>query len=139
MTRLLARCTALLLLVLLAACSGAPISGTRSSDTVLYDYHSAVRWNEFQTAWTFLDPAVRDAQPFSDELRERLKQVQVAGYEVKGTDTSQPGEIFQAVEIRWIDKRDMTEQVTTDHQRWRWDEAGKHWWLVSGLPAFDKP
>ncbi len=139
MTRILARCTAVLLLVLLAACSGAPISGTRSSDTVFYDYQSAVRWNEFQTAWTFLDPAVRDEQPFSDELRERLKLVQVAGYEVKGSDTSQPGEIFQSVEIRWIDKRDMTEQVTTDHQRWRWDEAGKHWWLVSGLPAFDKP
>jgi len=33
----------------------------------------------------------------------------------------------------------MTEQTTTDHQRWRWDEVAKRWWLVSGLPVFEKP
>lgn len=137
MTQTLARLATLLLVALLAACSGAPLTGSRNAESVFYDYHSAVRWNEFETAWTFLDPAVRDEKPFSDEVREHFKQVQVSSYDVKSSDKSLPGEIVQAVEIHWIDKNTQTEHVMTDYQRWRWDSVAKHWWLVSGLPALD--
>jgi len=139
MTQTLARFATLLLVAVLAACSGAPMTGAKSFEYVFYDYNSAVRWSEFETAWTFLDPAVRDEKPFSDEVREHYKQVQVAGYDVKSSDHSLPGEIAQSVEIRWIDKNTQTEHVMTDYQRWRWDDVDKHWWLVSGLPALEKP
>ena len=67
MTHALARFATVFLVALLAACSGAPMTGSKSVEYVFYDYNSAVRWSEFETAWTFVDPAVRDEKPFSDD------------------------------------------------------------------------
>lgn len=139
MTQTLARLFILVFAGLLAACGGGATIGSRSPERVFYDYNSAVRWSEFETAWTFVDPAVRAERPLTDAQREHYKQVQVAGYEVKSKDDSSPGELAQAVEIRWIDKATQTEHVMTDLQRWRWDAAAKRWWLLSGVPELTSP
>lgn len=139
MNTFLARTFAPALLLLLAACGAGATMGNRSPDRVFYDYNSAVRWSEFETAWSFVDPAVRAERPLTEAQREHYKQVQVAGYDVKSKDASTPGEIAQAVEIRWIDKATQTEHVMTDLQRWRWDAAAKRWWLLSGVPELTTP
>jgi hypothetical protein len=133
------RLVAVVLLLLLCACGGSAAMGKRSPERVFYDYNSAVRWSEFETAWTFVDPKVLAERPLTDALRAHYKQVQVAGYEVKSKDTSTPGEIAQVVEVRWIDKATQTEHVMSDLQRWRWDQAAKRWWLVSGVPELNSP
>src|SRR5688572_24360123 len=82
MTRMIRRSLPALLLafvaVLLAAC-GASVGGTKKTDAMT-EYSAAVRWNEFDSAWAFVDPEVRAERPLSDLERERFRQVQVTGY-----------------------------------------------------------
>ena len=126
---------ATLVLVLLGACATA---GQRSPrDQVLYDYVSAVRWSDFDAAARFLDPALLEREPLTDLERERYRQFQVSGYEVKSASEPAEGEYQQVVEIRLVNRHTQTEKVLTDRQRWRWDPEAKRWWLASGLPDLD--
>ena len=74
----------LLLLLSLLVLAGCPDAVRKpSTDTLLADYAAAIRWNEIDKALDFIDPAQRAAQPLTDLERERFKQVQVTGYQVK--------------------------------------------------------
>ena len=122
-----------LALLLVTACGS--MGGQRNPrDQALYNYVSAVRWNDFNAALAFVDPATRLAQPMTDLDSERYKQFQVAGYEVKSA--SEPGEGLyeQVVEMRLVNRNTQVERIVTDRQQWRWDAQAKRWWLVSGLP-----
>ena len=125
-----------LVLLAVTACSGAP-SKLNPRDAALTEYGAALRWNEFDRALAFVDPEVRLSQPMTDLERERLKQIQVTGYEVKSSQPNEDGSISQVVEIRLISKNTQVERVLTDRQAWRWDAASKHFWLTSGLPDFN--
>jgi len=125
-----------LVLLVVTACSGAP-SKLNPRDAALTEYGAALRWNEFDRALAFVDPEVRLSQPMTDLERERLKQIQVTGYEVKSSQPNEDGSISQVVEIRLISKNTQVERVVTDRQTWRWDAAAKHFWLTSGLPDFN--
>lgn len=129
----LARALLLALIVALTAC--ATSGGTRGPlGQAQYEYSGAIRWNEFEVAWTYVDPEVRKEHPLTALEMERFKQVQVSDYQVRRTLT-QTKEIFeQIVEIRLVNKHTQTERVITDHERWRFDPELKQWWLVSGLP-----
>ena len=70
----------LLLVSLLAGCPAPTRAPT--TDMLLADYGTAIRWNEFDKAVDYIDPALRQSLSLSDLERERFKQVQVAGYEV---------------------------------------------------------
>ncbi|WP_374602832.1 hypothetical protein [Arenimonas sp.] len=125
----------LLLSVLLAACAS---GGQRSPrDQMLYDYVSAVRWSDFDAAVKFLDPELLAREPMTDLERERYRQFQVSGYEVKSASEPAEGEYQQVVEIRVVNRHTQVEKVLTDRQRWRWDPEAKRWWLASGLPDLD--
>ena len=123
----------LLSTLLLVACGSAP-SAMRPRDQALEDYGVAIRWSEFVEALEFVDPALREKQPLSDLERERFKQLQVTGYDVKNKKVGAGGDIEQTVEIRLISKNTQVERSIIDHQRWHWD--GKRYWLSSGLPDF---
>ena len=131
----LARLLCLTLLVVLAACANLP-NAMNPRDDALTNYGVAIRWSEFSDALEFVDPAVREQQALSDLERERFKQIQVTGYEVKRRSAGPDGTVEQTVEIRLISKNTQVERIVTDHQRWRWDAASKQFWLVSGLPDF---
>ena len=123
-------------LVLLTACGGQ--TAQRSPrDQTLYHYVSAVRWSDFDIALNFVDPAVLEARPLSDAEKERYKQFQVSGYEVKSASEPAEGTYEQVVEIRVVNRNTQVEKVITDRQSWRWDAEAKRWWLVSGLPDLD--
>ena len=124
------------LVLVLAACAGA--GGQRSPrDQTLYTYVSAVRWSDFDAAYEFLDPAWLAANPMTDAERERYRQFQVSGYEVKTAREPAEGEYEQVVEIRVVNRHTQVEKIITDRQRWRWDPEAKRWWLASGLPDLD--
>lgn len=128
------RLLALLLIgLMLSACSSLG-SQRNPRDQILYSYVSAVRWSDFDTALNFVDPAVRLANPISDLERERYKQFQVAGYDVKSGSEPAEGLYEQVVEIRLVNRNTQTERIITDRQLWRWDPEAKRWWLMSGLP-----
>ena len=105
-------------------------------DNALTNYGVAIRWSEFIEALEFVDPVLRQQQPLSDLERERFKQIQVTGYEVKSKRSAPDGTIEQTVEIRLISKNTQIERIVTDQQSWRWDAASKQFWLTSGLPDF---
>ena len=131
----LARALAAAALLTLVACAGLP-TAMNPRDNALTNYGVAIRWSEFIEALEFVDPVLRQQQPLSDLERERFKQIQVTGYEVKSKRSAPDGTIEQTVEIRLISKNTQIERVVTDQQSWRWDAASKQFWLTSGLPDF---
>jgi len=62
-------------------------------------YFSAIRWNEFELAWTYVDPAYRTEHPLTDLDKERFKQIQVTGYEEMRQDVLAEGRC--AVSAQW--------------------------------------
>lgn len=118
--------------LLLAACGSTP---SKKVDTI-GDYGAAVRWSEWERAWSYVDPASRGGGlPVSEA--ERLKDVKVSGYTVLSRQLAPDGlSQRQLVEIRYIEQATQRERTVRDEQSWRTDDEGKHWWLTSGLPQF---
>lgn len=119
----------------LVACGS---SGARKKQTAIDEYEVSIRWSEFDRAEMFLDPTYLLEHPLTDLERERYKLFQVTGYEVKRTTALPDGGVEQSVQIRVVNKLTQTERTIVDQQRWRFDEEGKRWWLMSGLPDFGK-
>ncbi len=109
-------------------------TSSKQLDKMLYEYSSSVRWSEFETAWTYVDPAYRLENPLTDFQVEHYKQFQVSGYDVKNRESVGKAEYRQLVEIRLINRHTLTEKVITERELWRWDPASKRWWLTTGLP-----
>lgn len=125
-----------LLACLLAGCPAPTRAPT--TENLLADYASAIRWNDFDKAVDFIDPALRESTPLTDLERERFKQVQVTGYEVKDRDIAPDGSLVQVVEIRLVNRNTQLERTFTDRQSWRFDPASRRVWLTSGLPDLNR-
>jgi hypothetical protein len=122
-----------LLSLLLAACGSMP--STKKVDTIA-EYGAAVRWSEWERAWSFVDPASQGGGLPESEAA-RLKNVKVSGYAVLSRQLAPDGLTQrQLVEIRYIEQATQRELTVRDEQAWRTDDEGKHWWLTSGLPQF---
>ncbi len=122
----------LLLLALLTACSSRG-PDLKDLEKLMDSYAIAVRWGDLDGAYEFVDPKTREARPMSAVERERLRQVQVAGYEVKRSAMIDPERMRQVVEIRLVNRHTQVERIVVDSQVWRWDAPLKRWWLESGL------
>jgi hypothetical protein len=124
------------LVVFVGACGvGKPDAYKR--DRTLYAYSSAIRWGDFETAQTFIEPDKRDKLRPSSIDQQRYAQVQVVGYDVRGLDQPTEDEIHQTVEIRLVNRHTQVERSVLDRQEWHWDAEEKRWWLTTGLPKFD--
>lgn len=123
-------------LALAAAAAGcSSLSGAQLKPDPVEEYGVAVRWNEFDRASAYLDPAA-NLPPLTDLERERIKQLEVTGYEVKSQHPLPDGGMAQVVDIRVVNKHTQIERIVTDHQVWRFDPAAKGYVLSSGLPDF---
>ncbi len=127
-TLLLACC-----LVLLAGCPKSASKGT-ALDEIQYAYSAAIRWGDFEGAWSLVDPKVRKEHPLTDIDFSRYKQIQISGYRDHGGTTLGSGEVVRDIEIGVINRNTLAERNVRYRERWRYDEAAKTWWLVSGLP-----
>lgn len=135
LSRALAALVLLLFVALVSGC-GASSGGPKAKDDAITEYGAAVRWSEFDRALTFVDPTGPGGSSLTDLERERYKQLQVTGYEVKAQRTLPDGGVEQDVEIRVVNRNTQIERSVMDHQTWRYDAEGKRFWLVSGLPDF---
>ncbi len=124
-----------LCLALLAACDST--GGTRAKVTAMDEYAAALRWNEIERALTFVDPAVLSARPLTALERERYKQLQVTGYEVKSRRDLPEGGVEQSVDVRVVNRHTQQERIVTVQESWRWDAEAKRFWLASGLPSLE--
>ena len=81
-----------------------------------------------------VDPEVRKAHPLTDIDFSRYKQVQISSYRDRGASGLGSGEVVRDIEIGVINRNTLQERTIRYQERWRYDEAAKRWWLVSGLP-----
>lgn len=125
---------ACLLPLLLASCAslGPKVEALQKAQ---YAYSAAIRWGDFEGAWTLVDPAYREEHPITDLEFERFKQIQVTGYrdlgEQAGEDTA-----AREIEIGVVNRHTMRTRSIRYTERWRYDPAAKTWWLTVGLPDF---
>lgn len=120
-------------LVLLAGCATLENKGDLR-EQALDGYAAALRWGDFQSAWNFVDPAVRAEHPLTPQQKALYATVRVAQYEAGGPVATGPDTIQQTAQITLIVKASQRVYSVPDHQTWRWDAASKRWWLESGLP-----
>ena len=127
----------LLSVLLLAGCASAG-GGTRGDK--LYEaqnaYSGAVRWGDFEGAWTLIDPELRKKQPMTDLQLARYGQIQVSGYRDIGSSNLEDGTTVRDIEIGVVNRHTLAERSIRYRERWKWDEEGKRWWLQSTLPDF---
>ena len=133
MSKLLLRCLLACCLVVLAGCPKSASKGSALDETQ-YAYSAAIRWGDFEGAWNLVDPEVRKERPLTDIDFSRYKQVQISGYRDQGGAVSPQGEVMRDIEIGVINRNTLAERTVRYRERWRYDEAAKTWWLVSGLP-----
>ena len=129
-----------LALPLVCACLLAGCATAKKDDGLrarIWHYAAAVRWNEFEKATTFIDPAVLAEKPFDEAAAARWGQVQVARYVESAQTVDAEGRVLQTVQIEIIDRATQSVRNIVDRQRWRFDPVEQQWWLESGLPDLD--
>jgi hypothetical protein len=121
-----------------ALCAGCSAMTTQSEsrdlELTLVAYANAVRWGDFEQALAFVDKQTLKDHPLSAIDMERYKQVKVAAYTEQPPVPTGPHEVRQIVQISLVNINTQTERSIVDKQLWRYDEKGKHWHLMSGLP-----
>jgi hypothetical protein len=122
----------------LALCAGCSAMSTQSEsrdlELTLAAYANAVRWGDFEQALAFVDKDTLKDHPLSATDMERYKQVKVAAYTDQPPVPAGAHEVRQIVQISLVNINTQTERSIVDKQLWRYDEKGKHWHLISGLP-----
>jgi hypothetical protein len=120
--------------LLIAGCATTDLRSSALTGT-LTAYANAIRWDGFDSALQFVDPAWRAAHPLSSIDHSRYAQVRVGSYdEGEGPTPAGPDQVRQVVKIGLINKNTQAERTVIDHQTWTWDAAHNRWWLSSGLP-----
>ncbi len=126
---------ALLVALLPGACATAGGKGDK-----LYEaqnaFSDAVRWGDFEGAWSLVEPKYREEHPMTQLLLSRYGQVQVSGYRDIGNSAFADGTAVRDIQIGVVNRHTLAERNLRYRERWRWDEAQKRWWLQDGLPDF---
>ncbi|HJU08994.1 MAG TPA: hypothetical protein VJ727_11000 [Rhodanobacteraceae bacterium] len=123
------------MIVLLAGCASLGADNkSLARDETLGQYGSALRFGDFASAWQFVDPKVREAHPLNAAAKARYKQVEVGNYVTEGPVPVDENTVQQVVQITLVIKSSQASYDVIDHQTWKYDPAGKHWWLETGLP-----
>lgn len=125
---------------LLVALLGALLAGCATGqpkmsalDKVQYAWSAAIRWGDFEGAWTMVDPAYREAHPMTPLELDRYGQVQVSAYHELGA-TVGDGTATRPVEIGVVNRNTQVQREARYVEQWRYDAASKRWWITSGLP-----
>lgn len=121
------------LLLALAGCATLQ-QQDRLRDETLNGYAAALRWSGFESAWDYVDPAVRATHPLTPQQKALYATVHVAEYDTQGPVATAPDTIQQTVQLQIIVNATQNVYGVVDHQTWRWDDKARHWWLESGLP-----
>ncbi len=96
-------------------------------------YERAIRWSDFRSAFAL---AGKTDGPLPD--LERLQSIRVTSYEVIDTPqiTEEASRVAQAVEIHYVNQRNMSERLWADQQVWVYTEKDERWRLQSAFPVF---
>jgi hypothetical protein len=120
------------LFLLLSACA----SVAHPKVDMMAEFGNAIRWSDWDAAWSFIDPAARKSLVLPGEEQDRLHDIKVTGYQVRTSEPQADGTIMQMVDIHFVDQATQVERVVHSRQIWRTDDNGDHWWLTTGMPEF---
>lgn len=123
----------LALSITLGACS-ATREQDKLLDATLDQYAAAVRWGSVDDTLAFLAP---DAVAPTKFERERLAQLQIAGYREQPPLVISATEVEQIVQIDFVNRHTQEGRSSVERMRWRYDATAQRWWLVSGLPKLN--
>lgn len=129
----------MLLLALAVVAFGAQAAGGRQKGKLEQTqdaYAAAIRWGDFEGAWSFVEPAYAKAHPMGEFELRRYEQIQVSGYRDLSGLVEPDEVVVRLIEVRVINRHTQAERTLRYRERWRWDAEGKRWWLVGGLPDF---
>ena len=135
--RRLTQLATLAVLALLLACGTTALAKSKMDQlqSNQYAWAGAIRWGDFEGALSLVDPAYREAHPVSDLELKRYEQVQITAYRERNSTADKKGGVaMRDIEIGVVNRHTQAERTVRYREEWRWDEAGKNWWLVSGMP-----
>lgn len=121
-------------LLLLCACASTPDRDSALREAQ-YAWSAAIRWGDFEGAWTQVDPAYRAAHPLSSVELERYRQVQVSRYHDLG-GTLSGDRATREVEIGVVNRNTLVQRDARYLEQWRYDAQAQRWWITGGLPDF---
>ncbi len=132
--RFLAR---LLIALLLVSTAGAALAAKKRTelDKNQYAYSAAIRWGDFEGAWTMVDPKVRKEKPMTDVDFSRFEQIQVTGYRDLATMPGPDGSLLREIQIEVVNRNTLHQRRVRFTEVWRYDAEAKTWW-IGGLPDF---
>ena len=135
--RRLTQLATLAVLALLLACGTTALAKSKMDQlqSNQYAWAGAIRWGDFEGALSLVDPAYRETHPVSDLELKRYEQVQITAYRERNSSADKKGGVaLRDIEIGVVNRHTQAERTVRYREEWRWDEAGKNWWLVSGMP-----
>ncbi len=127
----------LLIALLLVSMAGVAMAGKKN--TILeknkYAYSAAIRWGDFEGAWTMVDPKIRKDKPMTAAEFSRYEQIQISGYRDLASMPGPDGAEMREVQIDVINRNTMKQRRLRYTEVWRYDPETKNWWVES-LPDF---
>jgi len=129
------RLSLLAVLAVLLAASGCASSPDRGDDLrqAQYAWSAAIRWGDFEGAWTLVDPAYREAHPLTALELSRYGQVRISGYD-ESAPTVSGDTAARQVELGVVNRNTQVQRSVRYLEQWRYDPEAGRWWVSSGLP-----
>lgn len=130
--------TRLLVLVLLLSMAGMAMANKKRStlEKNQYAYSAAIRWGDFEGAWSMVAPKIREEKPMSAADFSRYEQIQVTGYrDLAAMPGPEPDTELREVQIEVVNRNTLNQRRVRFTEVWRYDAKAKAWW-VDGLPDF---
>jgi hypothetical protein len=122
------------MLLAVAACASAGGKG-EALQRAQYAYSAAIRWGDFEGAWSMVDAEHREQHPMTEVQFERYKQIQVSHYRDISAQAGE-GTAVREIDIGVINRHTMAERSLRYQEAWRYDAGSGAWVLTSGLPDF---
>jgi hypothetical protein len=131
--RFLAAIALVALSAALAGCATTRVDRGEALRQAQYAWSAAIRWGDFEGAWSMVDPAYREAHPLTPLELERYAQVQISGYRDVGASAGADA-ATRSIEIGVVNRHTQVERQARYLEQWRYDAAADRWWVTSGLP-----
>ncbi len=127
----------LLIALLLVSMAGVAMAGKKNVilEKNKYAYSAAIRWGDFEGAWTMVDPKIRKDKPMTAAEFSRYEQIQISGYRDLASMPGPDGAEMREVQIDVINRNTMKQRRLRYTEVWRYDPETKNWWIES-LPDF---
>lgn len=98
-----------------------------------YAFSAAIRWGDFEGAWSMVDPTIRRERPMSAEDFARLEAFQITGYRDLASMPGPDGRELREIQIDFVRRDTLVQRRVRFTEVWRYDDSAHTWW-IEALP-----